>query len=187
MKKCFQVLHKKTAFQNLWRRVDEWSVKLPDGSKEEFFFTVAPEIAMTFALTSDKKVIVNYQYHIYDGKWHYELPVGYIDKAGGNLANAKRELLEETGYRARHWHHLGYGRLGKWNSNGVHYFAADNAEKIAEQQLEIGEDIRVKLIPVEKFIKMLFSCKINDNLSIACAYLGLTHLGYIHPKEDLPK
>ncbi len=43
------------------------------------------------------------QYRHAAGQYMWELPAGKIDGDEGRLAAAKRELIEETGYRAKKW------------------------------------------------------------------------------------
>jgi ADP-ribose pyrophosphatase len=45
-----------------------------------------------------------YRYPADDNLW--ELPAGRIDRGESELAAARRELIEETGFRAKKWKHL---------------------------------------------------------------------------------
>jgi ADP-ribose pyrophosphatase len=51
----------------------------------------------------EPRVLLVRQYRHAAGRSLWELPAGRIDEGESKLAAAKRELLEETGYRARRW------------------------------------------------------------------------------------
>ncbi len=58
---------------------------------------------------------------------------GYIEPGEAPLAAAKRELLEETGYRAEQWQSLGsYAVDGNRGAGTAHFFLAQGAEKVAK-------------------------------------------------------
>jgi ADP-ribose pyrophosphatase len=46
------------------------------------------------------------QYRLPAGKYLWELPAGSVDPGEKPLQTARRELIEETGYRARTWRKL---------------------------------------------------------------------------------
>src|SRR3954464_11696201 len=55
------------------------------------------------AIDARQRVLLERQYRHAAGSFLWELPAGRIDPGESVLAAAKRELLEETGYTARHW------------------------------------------------------------------------------------
>lgn len=52
---------------------------------------------------TNPKILLERQYRYAAKTELWELPAGKIDRGERPLASAKRELLEETGYQARHW------------------------------------------------------------------------------------
>jgi ADP-ribose pyrophosphatase len=62
--------------------------------------------AVMMALDEKGRVLLVRQFRLAARASLWELPAGRIDPGETVLAAAKRELLEETGYRARHWRKL---------------------------------------------------------------------------------
>ena len=55
---------------------------------------------------SEPHVLLERQYRHAVKDYMWELPAGRIDEGENELAAAKRELLEETGYRAKSWRRI---------------------------------------------------------------------------------
>jgi ADP-ribose pyrophosphatase len=59
--------------------------------------------AVMMAVDQRKRVLLVRQYRLPAEKYLWELPAGRLDPGEKPLQAAKRELVEETGYRARKW------------------------------------------------------------------------------------
>ena len=105
-----------------------------------------------------------YRYSAQDYLW--ELPAGRIDPGENTLAAGKRELLEETGYRARHWKRVlfFYPSPGFLDETMTIYLASDLTS--GDAQPEEDESIECKLLPCSEAIKMILSGKIPDGKTI---------------------
>ncbi len=95
------------------------------------------------------------------------LPAGRIDKGEKALAAAKRELLEETGYTARHWKKI----LKFYASPG---FVAEpmtvfwaRGLKAGPAQPEADEVIEQHLVPLSKAVRMVLRGTIRDAKTIS--------------------
>jgi len=62
--------------------------------------------AVMMAVDARKRILLVRQYRVPARDYLWELPAGRLDKGETPLQAAKRELIEETGYRARHWKKL---------------------------------------------------------------------------------
>jgi len=59
--------------------------------------------AVMMAVDAKKRVLLVRQYRLPAGDYLWELPAGRLDEGETPLAAAKRELIEETGFRAKKW------------------------------------------------------------------------------------
>ena len=62
--------------------------------------------AVMMAVDAQKRILLVRQYRLPAEKYLWELPAGRLDPGETPLQAAKRELSEETGYRARKWKKL---------------------------------------------------------------------------------
>ena len=99
-----------------------------------------------------------------------EIPAGNVDDGETPLKAIKRELLEETGYKAKKIKHLMrfYPKLG-YNTQIIDCYVATDLIKISELDLEEGELISIKKIKFKKFLKMIKEGKILGSYSICAA------------------
>lgn len=78
-------------------------VRLPDGSESAREYVVHPGAATMIPIFPDQRVLIERQYRYPVGRTMIEMPAGKIDPGETPIQTAKRELLEETGYRAAEW------------------------------------------------------------------------------------
>lgn len=104
----------------------------------------------------DNKFLMVKQWRHGEQNLSIEFPGGVIDKDELPEEAAKRELLEETGYKPKK-----LIKLGQLNpnpalfSNKVHIFYATELEKIAKQQLDHDEFIKLISLPKEEVINSI--------------------------------
>lgn len=82
-------------------------VRLPDGSEAGREYVVHPGAVMIVPLLDDGRLVVERQWRHPIGRAVLEFPAGKFDPAEPGLVCGARELLEETGYRAREWARAG--------------------------------------------------------------------------------
>jgi ADP-ribose pyrophosphatase len=107
--------------------------------------------AVILPITDAGELVLVEQYRIPLGCSCIELPAGLIgDEAEGESAqsSAARELEEETGYIARHWHYIGEfasspGMVGET----FHFFKATGLSRVSAGGGVEGEGITVHVVP----------------------------------------
>jgi len=65
-----------------------------------------PGSAVMMAVDTRKRILLVRQYRLPARAYLWELPAGRLDEGETPLKAARRELIEETGYRAKHWKKL---------------------------------------------------------------------------------
>ncbi len=112
-------------------------------------------------------ILLEHQYRHAAQQFMWELPAGRIDKGEKELPAAKRELLEETGYRALHWKRI----LKFYASPG---FVAETMSlflarglKAGTAQPEADEMIVSRFFSLGAALKMVRSGKIQDAKTIS--------------------
>jgi len=115
---------------------------------------------------ADPDIILERQYRHAAGQFLFELPAGRVEPGESTLAAAKREMIEETGYRAKKWKLLvkyfaSPGFLGEWMQI---YLAREIREGVAKPELD--EQIQVLRVPLSKAMQMIADQQIHDGKTL---------------------
>ena len=115
---------------------------------------------------ADPLIVVERQFRHAADQYLLELPAGRVEPGENTLAAAKRELIEETGYRARKWarlvrYYASPGFVGEWMEI---YLATGIVAGTAEP--EDDERIEVRLMPLSQLEKMAAAGEIHDGKTI---------------------
>lgn len=82
-------------------------VRLPGGGESIREVVMHPGAVMVIAALDNGKLLFERQYRYPLRRVFLEIPAGKIDPGEHILDTARRELREETGYKAKLWRHLG--------------------------------------------------------------------------------
>jgi ADP-ribose pyrophosphatase len=111
-------------------------------------------------------IIFERQYRHAAGRTLIELPAGRVEPHEATLAAAKRELIEETGYRAKRWtlltkYFASPGFLSEWMQI---YLARDIREGAATP--EPDENIEVFRLTLSEALALVAANKIHDGKTL---------------------
>ena len=100
----------------------------------------------------------------------YELPAGKLEKGEDPDFACKRELEEETGYRAANWQSLGYINTSPgFCDEKLYLYIASDLEFVGEHPDE-GEIIKAYEYKLSDVKKMILNGGINDAKTICAIY-----------------
>jgi ADP-ribose pyrophosphatase len=115
---------------------------------------------------SDPEIILERQYRHAAGQFLLELPAGRIEPNESPLAAAKREMIEETGYRAKRWKLLTnyFASPGFLGESMQIYLARDIRDGVAKP--EPDEQIEVIRRPLSEVLELITANKIHDGKTL---------------------
>ena len=125
----------------------------------------------------DPWIVMERQYRHAANQYLWELPAGKIDEGEEPLPAAKRELAEETGYRAKKWwplveYYASPGFLGET----MKVFVAEGL-KPGDAQPEEDEQIELRLVKMSEVLKMIDKGAILDGKTLSSVLLYSRMLG----------
>ncbi len=114
-----------------------------------------------------RRVLLARQFRYAAGTEMWELPAGRVDPGESTLEGAKRELMEETGFRARKWSKALFFYVSPgFLDETMTIFLAEGLEA-GEASPEEDEVIRARLVPLRDALAMVMRGKIQDAKTIA--------------------
>jgi ADP-ribose pyrophosphatase len=115
---------------------------------------------------ADPGILLIRQYRYAAGKMLLELPAGRIEPGEQLIPAGKRELIEETGYRAKKWslHTNYYASPGFLTETMSILLATDLTLGVATP--EEDEKIEIHMTPLSKVLKLIHAGKIEDGKTL---------------------
>jgi ADP-ribose pyrophosphatase len=174
--KGIEVLSSKTSYEGPLFRVQTDEVREPGGEPHvrDVVCHVGSLVGLAFDDSKSKRdplILLERQYRHAAAQYLYEIPAGKLDADEDPLAGAKRELLEETGYKAKHWSKLvrffaSPGFLGEW----MQVYIAEGLTA-GDAQPEDDEHIELFAVPLSELLRQIEAGRILDGKTIAAALL----------------
>jgi 8-oxo-dGDP phosphatase len=156
-------------------------VRMPDNHFAERSVVTHPGAVAVLALDDDQRVLMIRQYRHPVGRLLWEIPAGLRDADGESpLQTAQRELIEETGYRAREWHSLvDYFTSPGFSTERIRIYLARGLEK-AEDPAHEREDeekfIVIDWLPLHDGVRLALAGKLHNSAAITGILAGYAAL-----------
>lgn len=114
----------------------------------------------------DPGILLIRQYRHAANKFLLELPAGRIEPGEKLIPAAKRELIEETGYRAKKWSkYVTYYASPGFVSEAMNILVAEDL-KLGEATPEEDEKIEILMTPLSKVVEMIHKGEIEDGKTL---------------------
>lgn len=138
-----------------------------------------PGASAVVAVDEDGKIIMERQFRYALQDELLEIPAGKLDGGEDPLVCAKRELEEETGYKAEDWKFLGTIATSPGFSNEViHIYLA---QKLSQGHIHWDEDeyVEVERMTCTELVEAIKAAKIKDSKTLAALFMAMP---YFHGK-----
>ena len=145
-------------------RVDK--VRLPNGRTATREYLDHPGAVAVIPLISPDKVIVVRQYRYPVNQITVEIPAGKLDRGELPLVSVKRELEEETGYKAGRWRKLiSFWPTASFANEVIHIYVADKLTK-GKRQPDEDEFLSCETWPLKKLYREIDRGRIPDSKTL---------------------
>lgn len=178
--KNWKTLSSELAFDNKWFNVQKDVVQLPNGKIiDDYFLWREPNVAQVVAFTKKNKIILVKQYKHGAGCVMIECPAGYVEDNESFEDAARREFLEETGYKISGLEYIHKIAHNPTKSTGiVKLFLVKNVKKTSKQKLDEYENIEILEVDIPIVLKMINDGEIWATGTISAIFLALKKIGY---------
>ncbi len=182
----WEEIRTKHIIKNEWIDFRESAYRFPDGSEFEPYYSYSRrDYVVIVATDAEGKYICVRQYRQGIKKVTTEFVAGGLERADGKeyragendarsedpLEAAKRELLEESGYKSDKWEHLlTVPSNATIADNYAYVYKASECVKVAEQSLDDTEFLNVELYTDEEIREMISSGNFEQSVHVM-AYL----------------
>ena len=169
-----QILRQNLFYQGRKFNFEVTKLRLPNGVEGDWECIRHPGGALIVPVTNEGKLVLVRQYRFAVAGRLLEFPAGTVEEGEEPLETVKREIEEETGYRAHKWRSLGKFSLAPGYSNEFIYtFLAQDLEKLEQPpQQDDDEDIEVVLMSPEELENAILAGEPVDAKSISSFFIA---------------
>ncbi len=173
-----EILEQKLTYKGRKFNYEVIKLRLPNGVAGEWECIRHPGGALAVPVTNDGKFVLVKQYRFTVEGRLLEFPAGTVEIEESPFETIKREIEEETGYRAHKWQDMGKFILAPgYSDEYIYAFLAQDLEKLATPpQQDEDEDIEVVLMSEEELEAAILSGEPIDGKSIASFYMARAYL-----------
>ena len=163
----FRVEAEREIYQARIIRLVAKDMVLPNGRQTTFTIVEHPGAVAIVPVHSNGDIVLLRQFRPTIGEEIYEIPAGTIEKGEAPLATAKREIIEETGLKARQWSKIAefYTAPG-FCTEFMHVYVARGLSP-ATADGDADEILKPVRMTIDAALKLIKSQKIRDAKTIA--------------------
>ena len=169
-----KVLKQRLFYQGRKFNFEVANLRLANGFEADWESIRHPGGALAVPVTPEGKLVLVRQYRFPVGTSLVEFPAGTVETNEDPAQTIKREIEEETGYRAKSWKFLGKFVLAPgYSDEYIYTFLASDLEKLPiPPAQDIDEDIEVILMSVSELEEAILNGEHIDAKSISSFFLA---------------
>lgn len=169
-----EILQKRLFYQGRKFSFEVNKLRLPNGVEGEWECVRHPGGALAVPVTPDGKLVLVRQYRFALECRVLEFPAGTVEVGEEPAETIRREVEEETGYRAHRWQSLGKFALAPgYSDEYIYAFLALDLTKLEKPPAQDeDEDIEVVLMTPEELEKAILAGDTIDAKTISSFFLA---------------
>lgn len=174
----FKVKSSTVKYKNPWISVREDKVIRPDGGDGIFGIVTAQPGVAVIPVDEEGNIYMAKEFKYGIGQESIEALGGGIDKGEDKLEAAKRELMEESGIKAKKWDYLGF--INPFTSivaSPNYMYLAQGLEFGQSQGGDEGEVIELLKMPFEEALEKVTKSEITHGATVVAILKAKERLG----------
>ncbi|WP_421655896.1 NUDIX hydrolase [Leptothermofonsia sp. ETS-13] len=173
-----QLLRRRFTYQGRKFSFESTRLRLPNRTEGEWECVRHPGGALAVPVTPEGKLVLVRQYRFTVQGRLLEFPAGTVEVSENPEETIRREIEEETGYRANRWQKLGEFFVAPGYSDEIIYaFLAQDLELLDDPpEQDSDEDLEPVLMTAEEIEKAIHTGELADAKSICAFLLAQPHL-----------
>lgn len=143
-------------------------VRQANGHELSYEYVRHPGAVVVIPMLDDGRVIVERQFRYPVGRVMTEFPAGKLDPGEDPWVCGRRELWEETGYRAREWAKAGALHLAIGYSDEIIHIYFARGLQAGERRLDTGEQLDVHAVTLDELLAASRDGGLTDAKTLTC-------------------
>lgn len=165
---------KTTTYTCPYFKVTEEDIILPNGNPKRQIRIEHPGAVVILPVCDNGDILLIHQYRAVINDYIWELPAGSLEFGEDPLECAKREIQEETGFKADKWLFLGNQYPLPGNSNEIQYLYLAEELTTNKKDGDADEIITVHRKSVQEIEEMIKIGEFNDAKSLSTLMIWKT-------------
>lgn len=157
----------RSVYESDWMSLRLVDVEIPGHERFDHHVVRFPHPAAgTILVDADQRVLLLWRHRFVTGTWGWELPAGGADPGESLEEAARREAVEETGWRPGRLRHLiTYHPINGAVDQRFAVFLGEDPEWVAPP-VDVGEAERIEWVPIEEVRAEVAAGRVLDGLSL---------------------
>lgn len=153
-------------YESDWVRLTLVDVELPDGQRFEHHVVRSTADAASLVVRHpDRGILLLWRHRFVTDTWGWEVPAGRVDDGETPAEAARREALEETGWRPGDVRPVGvFHPTNGLSDQRFHVFTADEAEHVGDP--DPNEAARVAWVSLDEVRAAIARGEVTDGFSL---------------------
>lgn len=163
---------RRRVYETAWFSLREDRMVSPrTGLEAPYYVLEVADWVNVVALTPERDLVLVRQYRFGRERFSLEVPGGVIEPGEDPRDAAVRELREETGFEGERVEPLGCLEPNPaLQNNRCFTFVVEGCRRVAEPELDEGEDVTVELMPLARLPEAIARGELTHSMALAALF-----------------